>query len=124
MCNLETIQGSACVSGIGKIGSEIQLLQIIAQLLCNQSNPGCGTPSATINLSGAGVAGVNTEFTEDGPGLWIEGSLSFEIQLSGGVWSIVNNALEVLYTTPEASFPCSWSVGPDGVDPAPTGTYA
>lgn len=121
MCDLETIQENACVSGIGSVRDEVTLLKLTAQLLCNRA--GCGTPSATINLSGAGEAGVNTQFTQDGPELWLEAGLNFEIQLIGGTYRIVNLAVEVLYTTPEALFPCSWSVGPDGVGPAPSGAY-
>lgn len=37
-CTLESVNTEACTSGIGKLTNEIQLLQVIAQLLADESS--------------------------------------------------------------------------------------
>lgn len=41
-CDLETVQASACTSGIGKISDKVKLLQVIAELSCEENAPPSG----------------------------------------------------------------------------------
>jgi hypothetical protein len=53
-CDLTTIQTDACTSGIGKVQDPIQLLQLIAQLVCEAAEGGGGGGSAYV-ISGVGA---------------------------------------------------------------------
>lgn len=60
-CDLETIQDSACTSGIGKITDRTQLLQLIAQLACEVAEGGgggSGVPSGVILLWSGNIASI------------------------------------------------------------------
>ena len=97
-------------------------------LLCRwASQPkGCGTPSDTITISGAGTAGANQNYTYTSPGLWVGATDStYTLNTSGAGWAIKKSGPPVhnLYYTTAEDFPCTWTVFTEGADPAPTGMY-
>ena len=50
-CELSTVQASACISGIGRLDGQVQLLQVIAQsdaLLLAEVSPGAEVTLAAI----------------------------------------------------------------------------
>lgn len=47
-CELATIQSETCDSGIGRLNNPVQLLQIIAQILCDVSSASGGGGSGQI----------------------------------------------------------------------------
>jgi len=53
-CEYEAVQEAACASGIGKLDSQVKLLQVIAQLLCEIADAGGGGGLAPANLFGSG----------------------------------------------------------------------
>lgn len=55
-CNLETLQQQLCDSGIGKVSDQNQLLQIIAQLICDGAGGGGGGSGSVLSGVGAPVA--------------------------------------------------------------------
>lgn len=87
--------------------------------------PECGTPTNVIQLSGSGMPGANQLYAENTPTQWIGlTDPTWTIDLVGGVWTVLNIAEPDQYETPEADFPCVWTLLPTGTGPAPDGIYA
>ena len=57
-CDIDTLQTEACDSGIGKLTDLVQLLQIIAQLMCDVSTAGSGSGQIKIYTSDPNAEGV------------------------------------------------------------------
>lgn len=65
-CELDTVLDSACTSGIGKVTSEITLLQIIAQNLCDFGGGTTTVPGGSdtdVQFNDAGAFGGDSDFT-------------------------------------------------------------
>lgn len=120
-CELETILSNACTSGIGSVQDEVTLLKLTAQLLCNRS--GCGDPTLTVSISGAGDADANGNFVSGDGGITFTNLNSYVIFSNGTDWLLVNELAESMYVIPVDEFPCgNWTVAL-GAAPAPSGVY-
>ena len=82
-----------------------------------------GTTS-TIQLVDAHEAGVNTTYTKQDSVNWLSNDAAFKLIYADGLWRITDAAMTlVYYVTVNANFPDTWSEGPDGEVPTPTGQY-
>jgi hypothetical protein len=110
--------------------------EVALYLLCQWSNAAsaptpvppptypCGVPSNTIQISGAGIPEINNQYTYGTDGYWRTSDYSWQIYFNGSTWAIIDELLgNTYYSTPLASFPCVWTLGPYGTNPAPTGLY-
>lgn len=123
------LQAAACY----QCASKQVIRSSIIYLLCEWANHleptvECGTPSDVIVISGAGNAGANGTYIHNPTSTNIWNSVNdtnARIRVFGGTAFLEYGlaALE-LYTTPIADFPCIWTTGLDGTDPAPTGIYS
>lgn len=98
------------------------LREVMIYLLCQwaSSPSGCGTPSNTIRISGAGDAGANQDYVYDGIRYIGQTDVTYSISLAAGVWYITKLPATHLYS--ESTFPCSWQTVL-GTNPPPTGQY-
>lgn len=96
----------------------------------------CGSPTATIQISGGGGAigggslNVNQDYSETIPGVLWTGilDLNYTIEFSAGAWKIFDNTegQVCLYASGPITtgiFPCTWELCTSGVNPLPTGKY-
>lgn len=111
---------------------------ILNYLLCQWANAGaaveCGTPSIYIQISGASDPNADGLYVNWSPVLWVGPSYvigpfisSYTINFTGGQWELINHHSlagdTTLYVTSIANFPCTWTVSPFSIPPAPTGQY-
>ena len=89
----------------------------------------CGAPSNTIQISGAGTAGVNQVYKKTvATGVWTSLDSVFTITFHSagyGYWELdgpVDGSYYVCQLENNV-FPCSWETGDNGDDPSPTGQY-
>lgn len=93
-CDLPTVQESACTSGIGKVRDEIQLLQIIAQLICDGAGGGGGGGdpddiNASPNFTLAANTDEQTAYTLEIPANTLGENGGIRVT---SLWSMTNNA--------------------------------
>lgn len=118
------ILSRACDSGIGKITDENALWRIIAQNLCSLSNS--DTPSsvcALVTISGAGTSEANQTYTKVSDTVYVGNSnpdTHIILNSGTGLWEIVSSISDDLYIQ-SGTFPLTWTFGPAGSAPVPTG---
>jgi hypothetical protein len=84
----------------------------------------CGTPSDYVTISGAGLAGANQDYKNNGPTQWIGVTdPTFLIEFVGGQWVLSSIDDGNQYYSSTLEFPCAWHLYAGGTGPAPTGLY-
>ena len=123
-CDLDTLNTAMCASGIGKLRDPITLWQVIAQLSCAAGSSGCGTPTLSVEVSGAGTSDANGTYTSDDGGETFLNANGYSMSNDGATWTLVSGAFNSQYTISVADFPCgTWALGTFGVAPPPTAAY-
>lgn len=98
-------------------------IDLLGDFLVNRGG-GCGTPSNTILIVGAGQATANQQYTHLGGTAWqgvTDPTWGIELIDEDYILSSIDFGNE--YSSPASAFPCVWSVVENGVAPAPTGLY-
>ena len=92
----------------------------------------CGVPSNTIQISGAGTAAINQNYTNTSPVLWTSQDGIWFLSFEHDAWIITNAPGNAESYYPSGLFPCEWFfdtngehyfVDSNGDSPAPTGKY-
>lgn len=108
---------------------QVLRIQLLCNILTSLAGSPCGTPTTTLQSTGAGTGNGNATFTEQGDGSWLAPDLGFGVSslvLVGGTWQLKNVSIfgtQILYTCPNADFPCGPWVAESGLLPPPNFTY-
>lgn len=99
--------------------------KVLASVVGYADGNGCGVPSNTVQIIGAGFSDADGFYTKQANGSWLQnGPNGNTITFGGGIWTLTGQ-LANAYQTPINAFPCTWvDVATNiGQSPPPTGKY-